>query len=162
MSPSPEGETPNAKFNFSPSLCHRGKPILATPPSPSLGMREAVEDCFVVLYTRKMKFNKEKLGQNKAPEHQASSHTSLQNQDFSKDYKVHKYLILINPTVVIWSRCAPNGRRSPNIIYVPVSLKLPTEKCHSLTPHNTLWSFVALDIHVQSELAKSYQVRVLK
>lgn len=47
-------------------------------------------------------------------------------------------------------------------MYVQVSLKLPTEKYHSLTPRNSLWSFVALDIHVQPELAKSYKIRVLK
>lgn len=47
-------------------------------------------------------------------------------------------------------------------MYVQVSLKLPTEKSHSLTPRNSLWSFVALDIHVQSELAKSYEIGVLK
>lgn len=54
-----------------------------------------------------MKLNKEethKQGQNKAPEHQASSHTSLQNQDLSKYYKIHKYLILINPTVHMYTK----------------------------------------------------------
>lgn len=61
---------------------------MATPPSPSLGMREAVEDCFLVLYTGKMEFNKEKQGQNKAREHQASSHPGLQNQDFGKDPQI--------------------------------------------------------------------------
>lgn len=136
MAPSPVGETSNPRFSFFTIILPHRKTHFGYSTMPFPRDREAVEDCFLVLYTRKMNLNKEethKQGQNKAPDHQASSHTSLQNQDLSKDYKIHKYLILINPTVVTWSTCAPNSRRFPNNINVQASLKLLTEKYHSLT-----------------------------